>query len=148
MFPPTRTVALVEFSHTNEAKGAFKNLAYSRFKSLPLYLEWAPIDTFVTSGKHSETQASAIGKSAETRKVLPSDEPHQESATATLFVKNLNFSTTLAKLCEIFSPLSGYVNARIAEKTHKTGERVSMGFGYVEFILTIDLLSFGARMMP
>lgn len=37
---------LVEFIHNSEAKTAFRQLAYSKFKHLPLYLEWAPDKVF------------------------------------------------------------------------------------------------------
>ena len=36
----------MEFLEPSEAKTAFTKLAYSKFKHLPLYLEWAPSDTF------------------------------------------------------------------------------------------------------
>lgn len=39
---------IVEFLDSGEAKKAFRNLAYSRFKSMPLYLEWAPVQVFKT----------------------------------------------------------------------------------------------------
>lgn len=42
LIPP----GIVEFLDSGEAKKAFRNLAYSKFKSLPLYLEWAPIQVF------------------------------------------------------------------------------------------------------
>jgi multiple RNA-binding domain-containing protein 1 len=124
---------LVEYSHSNEAKGAFKNLAYSRFKNLPLYLEWAPNNSFITA-----SAADSVGKSGAARALLSDgktavddEKPKSASTSATLFVKNLNFSTTLDRLTQLFSPISGFVHARIAEKTHKGGEKVSMGFGYV-----------------
>lgn len=41
----------MEFLDSGEAKKAFRNLAYSRFKSLPLYLEWAPVQVFKTEFK-------------------------------------------------------------------------------------------------
>ncbi len=47
-------LGIVEFVEPAEARTAFKRLAYSRFKNLPLYLEWAPEDTFVTSPKEKE----------------------------------------------------------------------------------------------
>jgi multiple RNA-binding domain-containing protein 1 len=121
----------VEYSHSNEAKGAFKNLAYSRFKNLPLYLEWAPSNSFT-----SDLASDSVGKSAQNRALLPDQQPAADeetaksaSTSATLFVKNLNFTTTLDRLTQLFSPISGFVHARIAEKTHKGGEKVSMGFG-------------------
>lgn len=39
---------IVEFLEPSEAKTAFTKLAYTKFKHLPLYLEWAPSDTFTT----------------------------------------------------------------------------------------------------
>lgn len=38
--------AVVEMDNTVDARKAFIALAYSRFRSQPLYLEWAPIDIF------------------------------------------------------------------------------------------------------
>lgn len=38
--------ALIEFNERQEARDAFKKLAYRKFKSVPIYLEWAPVDIF------------------------------------------------------------------------------------------------------
>lgn len=46
VLPPSGVTAIVEFLDSSEAKKAFSKLAYSKFKSLPLYLEWAPENTF------------------------------------------------------------------------------------------------------
>eukprot|EP00478_Filoreta_tenera_P000966 GABV01000973.1.p1 GENE.GABV01000973.1~~GABV01000973.1.p1 ORF type:complete len:258 (+),score=91.59 GABV01000973.1:186-959(+) len=46
LLPPTRAIAIVEFLHANDAKTAFKRLAYKKFKHVPLYLEWAPEKMF------------------------------------------------------------------------------------------------------
>ena len=43
LLPPSRTIAVVEYRNANDAKLAFRRLAYRRFKSVPLYLEWAPL---------------------------------------------------------------------------------------------------------
>ncbi|KAK3865844.1 hypothetical protein Pcinc_028586 [Petrolisthes cinctipes] len=48
LLPPSGVTGLVEFLDAGEAKRAFKNLAYSRFKDLPLYLEWAPLAVFTS----------------------------------------------------------------------------------------------------
>lgn len=48
VLPPSGVTALVEFLEPSEARAAFRKLAYSRFKNLPLYLEWAPDDAFRT----------------------------------------------------------------------------------------------------
>merc|ERR1740122_431319 len=49
---PSRTVVeqlrdmFIEFADPSEARAAFTKLAYSKFHNAPLYLEWAPDDTF------------------------------------------------------------------------------------------------------
>ncbi|KAJ3026347.1 UNVERIFIED_CONTAM: putative RNA-binding protein 19 [Siphonaria sp. JEL0065] len=44
--PPSGTIAMVEFLEPNECKGAFRRLAYTKFKTLPLFLEFAPVGAF------------------------------------------------------------------------------------------------------
>jgi RNA recognition motif-containing protein len=46
VMPEYGIAALIEFNERQEARDAFKKMAYRKFKSLPLYLEWAPIDVF------------------------------------------------------------------------------------------------------
>lgn len=46
MLPPTKTLALIDFAESADARRAFKSLAYKRFQSVPLYLEWAPAGIF------------------------------------------------------------------------------------------------------
>jgi multiple RNA-binding domain-containing protein 1 len=41
---PNKTIAIVEFQSEEFAKNAFEKLSYYKFKSQPLYLEWAPIN--------------------------------------------------------------------------------------------------------
>ena len=46
VMPEYGTAALIEFGERQEARDAFKKLAYRKFKSVPVYLEWAPVDVF------------------------------------------------------------------------------------------------------
>jgi multiple RNA-binding domain-containing protein 1 len=48
VLPPTGVTAIIEFGDPSEAKTAFTKLAYTKFKHLPLYLEWAPEETFTS----------------------------------------------------------------------------------------------------
>lgn len=48
VLPPSGVTAIVEYLDSSEAKKAFSKLAYTKFKNLPLYLEWAPENTFKT----------------------------------------------------------------------------------------------------
>ncbi|XP_067639134.1 probable RNA-binding protein 19 [Eurosta solidaginis] len=51
ILPPSGVTALIEYCEASEAKQAFKKLAYSKFKNVPLYLEWAPEQVFTTTLK-------------------------------------------------------------------------------------------------
>ncbi|KAK4315251.1 hypothetical protein Pmani_013522 [Petrolisthes manimaculis] len=65
LLPPSGVTGLVEFLDAGEAKRAFKNLAYSRFKDLPLYLEWAPLAVFTsqpTKTTHNKEEEGKEGK--------------------------------------------------------------------------------------
>jgi len=79
----------VEFVEPAEARTAFRRLAYSRFKHVPLYLEWAPDDTFhCVDGKQEEKLNAA--NIAENEKQEDEIEPEPDT---TLFIKNLKFET-------------------------------------------------------
>ena len=46
VLPETKTLAVVEYQKPGEARHAFKSLAFKRFQSAPLFIEWAPKDIF------------------------------------------------------------------------------------------------------
>jgi multiple RNA-binding domain-containing protein 1 len=46
VMPEYGIAALIEFKERQEAREAFTKLAYRKFKNVPLYLEWAPMDVF------------------------------------------------------------------------------------------------------
>ncbi|XP_066598497.1 probable RNA-binding protein 19 isoform X2 [Prorops nasuta] len=158
VMPKSGITALVEFLEPSEARHAFTKLAYTQFKYLPLYLEWAPENAFVSSFKRIEknslnenTKINYI-KSDEIRKkeineekvtnILndeskdkESDEDDEPELDTTLFVKNINFSTTEEKLKEYFSKCGAIHYATIAMKkdTKIPGGKLSMGYGFVRY---------------
>ena len=87
-------MALVEFIEASDARKAFKTLAYKKFKHVPLYLEWAPLGCFSEQGKGEK---SAVGLKKRGKGVDDEDEEQAvdqgEGESATVFVKNLNFTT-------------------------------------------------------
>ncbi|XP_019858174.1 PREDICTED: probable RNA-binding protein 19 isoform X2 [Amphimedon queenslandica] len=119
ILPPAGISALVEYSSSSNAKVAFKKLSYCEFKHLPLYLEWAPFG--VMSGEPSQP-VKDTGKAEE---------------SSSIFVKNLNFSTTDDGLSSHFKErVGGVVSAKVSKKyTPKAGggASLSMGFGFVTF---------------
>ncbi|ORX86199.1 RNA-binding domain-containing protein [Anaeromyces robustus] len=135
VLPPAKTIALVEFLEPNEAKNAFRNLAFTKFKHLPLYLEWAPIGTF--KDKFDPSKAKKIPLKVLKEDGMDINDINNEeisSDNVTLFVKNLNFDTTTEGLTKAFKHLKGMRTARVSMKPNKkTGKPLSMGFGFVEF---------------
>ena len=64
MLPQTKTLALVEYTESADARRAFKSLAYKRFQNVPLYLEWAPAGIFNADAPltHIEPAQAALSK--------------------------------------------------------------------------------------
>ena len=122
ILPPSSVAALVEFTESSHAKSAFKKLAYSSFKHLPLYLEWAP-------------QGVMDGKTTRTAEDSAAQEASNTGEVATVFVKNLNFSTNEEALEKVFAKICQKVTVKIARKKNMKdpSKPLSMGFGFVEF---------------
>ncbi|KAI0126458.1 hypothetical protein BJ170DRAFT_684046 [Xylariales sp. AK1849] len=138
LMPPTGTIAIVQFATVAEAKSAFAKLAYRRFKNSVLFLERGPENLFVD--KESQ-QNIALAESAGVQKVSAgefleaSKDEEQVESNSSLFVRNLNFSTTTSDLSEAFQHLDGFKSAVVKTKTDpkKPGQVLSMGFGFVHF---------------
>ncbi|KAL3934283.1 MAG: hypothetical protein SGBAC_009961 [Bacillariaceae sp.] len=145
LLPPSRSIALVKYGHSADAKRAFKKLAYRRFKHVPIYLEWAPLaaaaasDTS-TSSTPGEPTAAAPQNEKESENLEDEDANAEGTVSSTIYVKNLNFHTTEEILRDVFEKqLDGGVRfVRIPKKTApaKKGQSepqsMSMGFGFVE----------------
>uniref|UniRef100_A0A670ZW33 RNA binding motif protein 19 n=1 Tax=Pseudonaja textilis TaxID=8673 RepID=A0A670ZW33_PSETE len=161
LLPEGGVTAIVEFLEPTEAKKAFTKLAYSKFQHIPLYLEWAPMGVFSGPGtkmseveeqKESEEQtqkdslifpslAGIFGKSDALKEMKEEEEEEEEEEEkeeeslpgCTIFIKNLNFSTTEDTLKEVFSKAGVVRSCTVSKKKDKTGNLLSMGFGFVEY---------------
>lgn len=51
----------MEFIEPSEARTAFRHLAYSKFKNIPLYLEWAPENIFLNSSTENDEENKKEG---------------------------------------------------------------------------------------
>lgn len=134
LLPPSGTTAIIQFAQTGDGRQAMRHLAYRNFKGSVLYLEYAPKNLFNNSNQSLP-------------QVRPADEPPaaeqegskftkaEESPSSTLFVRNLNFTTTTSGLADAFRPLSGFLSAKVKTKIdpRRPREVLSMGFGFVEF---------------
>jgi multiple RNA-binding domain-containing protein 1 len=142
LMPPTGMTAIVEFSNVAQAKTAFMSLSYRKMKDSILYLEKAPKDLFkegvatnfvqTTVSAQPSTSTQPGAKLSATDLLVDAPEP-EASNTATLYVRNLNFSTTTERLTEAFKPLSGFRSAKVKTKMDPKRGVLSMGFGFVEF---------------
>uniref|UniRef100_A0A7N8YBX1 Probable RNA-binding protein 19 n=1 Tax=Mastacembelus armatus TaxID=205130 RepID=A0A7N8YBX1_9TELE len=124
LLPPSGLTAIIEFLEPTEAKRAFTRLAYSKFHHVPLYLEWAPVGVFVAAKPEPEKEEDEEEE----------EEEEEESAPgSTLFIKNLNFSTTEETLQETFSKCGKVKSCTISKKKDKKGQLLSMGYGFVDY---------------
>uniref|UniRef100_A0A182PVF8 RRM domain-containing protein n=1 Tax=Anopheles epiroticus TaxID=199890 RepID=A0A182PVF8_9DIPT len=141
VLPPSAVTAVIEFLDPSEARKAFKSLAYSMFKSLPLFLEWAPTGTF-TSGpsippetdensKPDATSSQTAGKTAEETAV---DDSEPEDGT-TLFIKNLSFNTNEDAIRERFRCVGAIHMVQVVRSMDLsgTGRNESRGYGFIQF---------------
>ncbi|KAL2868818.1 RNA-binding ribosome biosynthesis protein MRD1 [Aspergillus lucknowensis] len=137
LMPPSGTIAIAEFARPDEAQKAFKGLAYRKLGDSILFLEKAPKDLFdsTVSLQNSLPETKAVSQGFSTADTFAAEEGNENMITTTLFVKNLNFSTTQQTLVDAFRPLDGFVSARIKTKTDpkKPGQTLSTGFGFVDF---------------
>ncbi|XP_055533590.1 probable RNA-binding protein 19 [Wyeomyia smithii] len=152
ILPLSGITAIVEFQDPGEAKKAFKKLAYTRFKSAPLYLEWAPDNVFYKaevdqSKPKTETNKEKEGKvNKETeapkddKTALPCKDDIEETDIVppeegtTLFIKNLSFQTTEETIRQAFAKVGDIHSVQVVRK--KVGERTeSRGYGFIQFQL-------------
>ncbi|RZC91701.1 hypothetical protein C5167_027768 [Papaver somniferum] len=144
ILPQTKTLALVVFLEANEARAAFKGLAYKRYKDAPLYLEWAPCNILSPSST-SEADAQkygVVGEKDVKRAIIEQgveaisevDVDPDRVESRSLFVKNLNFRTSDENLKKHFTEKikDGRILSAKVKKHLKNGKNVSMGFGFIE----------------
>ncbi|KAM7332124.1 hypothetical protein ACRRTK_008832 [Alexandromys fortis] len=157
LLPEGGISAIVEFLEPLEARKAFRHLAYSKFHHVPLYLEWAPIGVFGAAPQKKDSQpaqtaekdkaesemaldpegekTSGEGAEAPAEEMEEEEEEEEEESVpgCTLFIKNLNFSTTEETLKEVFSKVGAVKSCTVSKKKSKAGVLLSMGFGFVEY---------------
>lgn len=141
LLPPAGTMAVVEYEHADEARKAFKGLAYKRLANAIMYLEWAPTGLFRKDGERGVDDGVKPVTVLEQRvsptiKAEAGELPEKELVPdSTLFVKNLSFNTTAERLISAFKGLAGFAFARVNTKPDpkNPGARLSMGYGFVGF---------------
>jgi len=134
VLPPGGITAVIEFADSGEARSAFTNLAYTKFYSTPLYLEWAPEDTFSTPYSEAPPEIKEAEKNTETKEESEKQATPEENST--LYIKNVNFKTTDDALAEHFLKCGKIYSCNVAKKKDReSGLTLSMGFGFVTYWL-------------
>ena len=88
LISPFNTLAIIEYKTSSQATAAAKNLAYYKVNYImPIYLEFAPAD-FISDEKQEESESD--------------DNEGKEAREKTVFIKNLNFTTTETQIEELF----------------------------------------------
>merc|ERR1712071_292362 len=119
------------------------------FRHMLLYLEWAPVKAFKTAPPPSKKNQSADDKesvaatttstenteSTTRSELAPEEDDDEPEPETTLFVKNLNFSTTDGQLKEHFCECGSIFSAIVAKKKDpkNPGQVLSMGYGFIQF---------------
>ncbi|CAM8993641.1 unnamed protein product [Rhodiola kirilowii] len=144
ILPSTKTMAVVVFLKSSEARAAFRGLAYKRYdyEDAPLYLEWAPVDVLdgTMSSNDAGTDSTIVGE-RDVKKQFVEDETSyvdidpDRVESQTLYVKNLNFKTTEDSLRQHFARnlKEGKISSIKIKKYVKNGKNLSMGYGFIEF---------------
>ena len=125
VLPPAGVSALVEFAEPVHARSAFQRLAYTSFKHLPLYLEWAP--EAVIQHNKVEPQSEGVEPVAKEMEI--------PTKQATVFVKNLSFSSSESELEEVMRRAGKVTSVSIARKRNvkDPSQPLSMGYGFVQY---------------
>lgn len=140
--PLTRSIALIEFLEANEAKTAFRALAYSKFHAAPLFLEWAPINSLTTRPAMGMNSYKQNQRQLDIPAPAQVDEEEPVGNTRnTLYIKNLSFKTEVSALRALFAPCGTIKSARIPTKPSPSNASVllSLGFGFIEFANSEDV---------
>ncbi|KAG7138400.1 Multiple RNA-binding domain-containing protein 1 like [Verticillium longisporum] len=123
LMPPSKTIAIVQYA-PGQGKAAFGRLAYRRIK-----------DSDAVQVTPAQGDQPAGVQKLNVTQLLERDDQEEEVVGQSLFVRNLNFSTTSEGLTNAFKSLEGFVSAKVKTKTDpkKPGQVLSMGFGFVAF---------------
>ena len=162
IMPPNGIIAILQYRDQTSARSAFQNLSYKKFKDGILYLEKGPKNCFkeLEPSKKEIAELDDLVKQAaqnvEKNSIITIDEDKVDvekmlvdaksedaddneeefsGPTTSIFVKNLNFSTTSETLKQHFSPIEGFLLAQVKTKPDPKNKNrtLSMGFGFVEF---------------
>jgi multiple RNA-binding domain-containing protein 1 len=142
LLPPNKTIAIAQFRNIDHANNVFSKLSGYNFHGLPIYLEFAPHNFLPEDFNDEEDQKDDDGTketkvNETTVGVKPAllqeeeDKTEIDAKEKTVYVKNLNFSSTEEGLKD-FLRENGYASSiKFLKIITKNGK--SCGYGFIEF---------------
>eukprot|EP01105_Mastigella_eilhardi_P019926 TRINITY_DN4713_c0_g1_i1.p1 TRINITY_DN4713_c0_g1~~TRINITY_DN4713_c0_g1_i1.p1 ORF type:complete len:808 (+),score=204.29 TRINITY_DN4713_c0_g1_i1:53-2425(+) len=131
VLPPSKALAVIEMGSTNAAKAAFRALSYAKYKSVPLFLEWAPALAVEEAPEKEDEEPAAAEAEVEQEPAVAEETREGIAPTHTLLAKNLHYDTTDVDLRNVFQQVASVRSVRIART--KAPESKSLGFAFIEF---------------
>lgn len=128
--PQTKSIVVIEFLNPEEAKSAFRGLAYYKFKKVPLYLEWAPENLLNNNSEHKDNSQVVVIESDKNDNLSNEEETLFSSS---LHLKNLSFNTTEQQLNDLFSSIGEVRSVKISTRNDFRRGALSQGYGFLEF---------------
>jgi multiple RNA-binding domain-containing protein 1 len=164
LLAPSRTVAIAHFADSGSAKRSFNANAFRKYKSVPLYIEWAPesifLETHVDQEEHMGDERSATERHEE-NKTDVSDDPKEQPVkvkptnlkldvesvqTSRLCVRNVAFEATSKDIRKLFAAYGRVVSVRLPLKMAAAGDATTglrkqhRGFAFVEFTSRAEMI--------
>ncbi|CCD22631.1 RNA-binding ribosome biosynthesis protein MRD1 NDAI_0A04750 [Naumovozyma dairenensis CBS 421] len=151
LMPAAGTIAIVQFRDVTSGRAAFSKLAFKRFKDGIIYLEKGPKDCFTRNAETSDSvdveanQTAVVEIKDSVKDIMDGTKEGDETGegeeaivdgpTVSIFIKNLNFSTSSSDLTSRFKVFNGFVVAQVKTKPDPKhpNKTLSMGFGFAEF---------------
>lgn len=148
---PSGLLAVVEYGIATDAKRAYNSLVYTKFGDTPLYLEWIASKALQAGTKCDErgdAKVKSVGgeEKGGSDNIVDNEEDSKEISVnrTSIYVKNLNFETrdralkehfinTLRKRKKLAMSVRSATVAMKKGREGKESEKLSMGFGFVEF---------------
>lgn len=134
LLPPNKAIAIAQFRNIDHARNVFEKLSGYSYHGVPLYLEYTP------AGILEDSPEDAGSEEAEEKPVQPETsekvapvmvEEDTDAKAKTVFVKNLNFTTTEDGLKGFLREHGFASDLKYLKIITKNGR--SCGYGFVEF---------------
>eukprot|EP01065_Artemidia_motanka_P044170 TRINITY_DN6243_c2_g1_i1.p1 TRINITY_DN6243_c2_g1~~TRINITY_DN6243_c2_g1_i1.p1 ORF type:complete len:830 (+),score=257.37 TRINITY_DN6243_c2_g1_i1:55-2544(+) len=122
--PKEMTIALIEFVTAQEAKVAFRKLAFRPFNHVPLYLEWAPVGALRDKDQKPEVKEEKPAEDGDGGDIYAEQK--------TLYLTNIAFSVGVEDLRRYVRGCAGADQKHVQSVKLAMSDGRSKGFAFVQ----------------